>query len=163
MSKPRVRGGIPKDSQLEDAAAHMVQDRRFVWDLAQSVTAGPPLSDITSDTQLDGYTEVYTNGSCAGGNSGFGVHSLRGEWSGRVYGAQTAQRAEVAAVVALFRTAGPLRIITDSAYVVTEGGRLMSTLAADAEGMLHADLWRFIAQSVASRFSPLCEGPCSLR
>ena len=28
----------------------------------------------------------------------------------------------------------------------------MSTLAADAEGMLHADLWRFIAQSVASRF-----------
>ena len=95
MSKPRVRGGIPTDSQLEDAAAHMVQDRRFVWDLAQSVTAGPPLSDITSDTQLD---EVYTDGSCAGGNAGFGVHSVRGEWSGRVCGAQTAQRAEVAAV-----------------------------------------------------------------
>ena len=76
MSNPRVRGGIPTDSQLEDAAAHMVQDRRFVWDLAQSVTAGPPLSDITSDTQLDGYTEVYTNGSCAGGNAGFGRPTL---------------------------------------------------------------------------------------
>ena len=109
LRRRRPRGSLPSGEQLEAAISHVARDRRFVWERARNVTAGPsPGLPNPPVVETESYIDVYTDGSQADEAAGWGVHSSRGEWRGRVGGAQTAQRGEVMAVaVGLYRWTGP--------------------------------------------------------
>ena len=104
-------------------------------------------------------TTVWTDGAClhpadpllaraAWGLRADAVDAVN--FAGPVGGCQTAQRAEVAAVVAAsLLITGDLEIVTDSKYVVTCCARL---LAGDSPSdWEHADLWRQLEHPVRSQ------------
>ena len=71
-------------------------------------------------------------------------------FGGPVQGKQTAQRAEVTAVLAAsLAVSGPIDLATDSQYVVKSCARIAH--GADVREWEHADLWELIAPAVRSR------------
>lgn len=161
LYKRRTKSGLPSWAEFREATEEckrtLVEGVHPPSGVAREVTAWPPVAlprPPYAALEQQEWVDVFTDGSGVERNgearAGYGVfcERLGIEKSGRVHGAQTAQRGEVSALVAaLMLVPGEknVRVFTDSTYVMSGLAKVGRFRADAAEGEEHADLWRAAA------------------